>query len=225
MNFFHLMCRPLSNISNAAFGCGWLDTSEGETELQTYAQSIGATPDELLVAQLDSEQRKLYEVSFKTTEHGTYLYYQGEPLNTATIEAPLTEEEIAQGERKSIIFVLGLDQKLYVAEHKISRFHHSSFFSGQPVVCGGEIKTDPNGKILEITDKSGHYKPREINLLKLLSFLDRKKVDLTDVTLVKKPKKLMRDAHGVYAGRYSASDFLRTKGLVEASPNINEDFF
>jgi hypothetical protein len=93
------------------------------------------------------------------------------------------------------------------------------------VLCAGEIITDCEGRLIEITDKSGHYKPREINLLKLLSFLDRKKVDLTDVTLVKKSKKLMRDAHGVYAGRYSASDFLRTKGLVEASPNIDEDYF
>lgn len=38
-------------------------------------------------------------------------------------------------------------------------FHHSSLFSGQPVQCAGTIKTDATGKLLELTNDSGHYKP------------------------------------------------------------------
>ena len=64
------------------------------------------------------------------------------------------------------IYVLGLDRKLYIGEHSINKFHHSSFFSGGPVLAGGEIAID-SGRVVGITNKTGHYRagPRELRAL------------------------------------------------------------
>jgi hypothetical protein len=204
----------------------WLEQPSGIAATQSYARSINSSVDELQVAQLNSTQRKAYEVTFQRKEEGLTLHLSDAPIVTETFGVPLTEEELTMGERKSIIFVLGLDNKLYVNEHKISRFHHSSFFSGKPVACAGEIKTDANGKIVEITDKSGHYKPSNNQLLKMLSFLEKQGVNLSEVTLVKKPKRVMRDAQGIYAGRWNAQEFLASKGTCSpTADNISEDYY
>ena len=50
-------------------------------------------------------------------------------------------------------------------------FHHSSLFSGQPVQCAGTIKTDATGKLLDLTNDSGHYKPAAPCLFNVLKKL------------------------------------------------------
>ena len=128
----------------------------------------------------------------------------------------------------NIIFVLGTDKKLYVAPHEVSRFHHSSFFAGQPVICGGELSTNSSGCLTEITDKSGHYKPRNHNVLFLLQHLAKQNIDLSTVTFVKKPKQLMSEringeiVH--YAGRWNAQEFLQKNGKAVPSDNIMQDY-
>jgi hypothetical protein len=50
----------------------------------------------------------------------------------------------------------------YKTDHNI--FHHSSFLAGRKALCAGLIKVK-DGRLLEITDESGHYKPQLENLL------------------------------------------------------------
>lgn len=65
----------------------------------------------------------------------------------------------------------------------INHFHHSSFLSGGAVIGAGEIITDETGKLLRITNKSGHYKPEAPQMLDVLNELDRSGVDLSGVEI------------------------------------------
>eukprot|EP00966_Prymnesium_polylepis_P023584 542990-Prymnesium_polylepis.1 len=76
---------------------------------------------------------------------------------------------------------------LYAADHKRDEFHHSSFYAGAVVDCAGELKVDipADGstieKLLEINNKSGHYKPEERQMLAFLTFLHRMDIELKGV--------------------------------------------
>lgn len=77
------------------------------------------------------------------------------------------------------IFVLGFDNVLYSNTHLVNIFHHSSFFAGEPVQCGGEICCIA-GKVRYMTNKTGHYKSGKLEFYRLLSFLSYHGVDLTN---------------------------------------------
>jgi hypothetical protein len=56
------------------------------------------------------------------------------------------------------IFVVGASGNIHVASHKIGKFHHSSLLAGAPVSMAGEMKV-AGGKIVTMSNKSGHYTP------------------------------------------------------------------
>jgi hypothetical protein len=57
------------------------------------------------------------------------------------------------------IFVMDKDGNLYASNyHSPGQFHHSSFLGGQPVSAAGELSVR-DGRLVELTDRSGHYKP------------------------------------------------------------------
>lgn len=71
-------------------------------------------------------------------------------------------------------FVIGLDQKIYVAFNSESRAHffrHSSFFAGAPVLFAGHIHIQPNGVISHLSRDSGHYRPTRAHFLWAIEFL------------------------------------------------------
>jgi hypothetical protein len=82
------------------------------------------------------------------------------------------------------IFVLR-DGIIYGAEKITSingqskqRFHHSSFFGGKAVAAAGIIITDDEGFLTRLYPHSGHYRPREAHMQRLLYFLYHEGVDL-----------------------------------------------
>lgn len=82
------------------------------------------------------------------------------------------------------IFVLR-DNALYAAEkvtsisgHSKQRFHHSSFFGGKAVSSAGIIITEEEGYLSRLYPHSGHYRPGEAHVQRMLFFLHRKGVDL-----------------------------------------------
>jgi len=82
------------------------------------------------------------------------------------------------------IFVLR-DGVMYGAEKITSisgqskqRFHHSSFFGGKAVAAAGIIITDEEGYLTRLYPHSGHYRPGEAHMQRMLFFLHRKGVDL-----------------------------------------------
>jgi hypothetical protein len=46
----------------------------------------------------------------------------------------------------------------FVGEHVEKTFHHSSLLSGSPVKGAGELMVK-DGKLLKVSDRSGHYLP------------------------------------------------------------------
>lgn len=60
-----------------------------------------------------------------------------------------------------LLFVWGLDEKLYVYPSGGTQFHHIGFFRAMPVRLAGEVYVGTHGKLEEIWNDSGHYKPKD----------------------------------------------------------------
>lgn len=82
------------------------------------------------------------------------------------------------------IFVLrdgvmyGAEKITSISGHSKQRFHHSSFFCGKAVAAAGIIITDDQGYMTRLYPHSGHYRPGEAHMQRMLFFLHRKGVDL-----------------------------------------------
>lgn len=82
------------------------------------------------------------------------------------------------------IFVLR-DNVMYAAQkvtsvtgHSKQRFHHSSFFGGKAVAAAGIFITDDEGFLTRLYPHSGHYRPGEANMQRMLFYLYNEGVDL-----------------------------------------------
>jgi len=82
------------------------------------------------------------------------------------------------------IFVLR-DNVLYgsqkitsVLGHSKQRFHHSSFFGGKAVAAAGIFLTDDDGFLTRLYPHSGHYRPGEAHVQRVLFFIFHEGIDL-----------------------------------------------
>lgn len=106
-----------------------------------------------------------------------------------------------------------------VAGGKIVLFQHTSFLAGEPVAAAGELLVD-QGRLMWLSNKSGHYRPQLMNTLQLLvqleregvrSHLERNIYDNTHET-TRTPSEVFR--------RYEAMDWLRPEAAkAELSPD------
>lgn len=119
-------------------------------------------------------QRKQYQVDFREG----LLKREGEPIHTIHYQS-INDVRPGLG-----IFVISSDGKMYIGPHEHKVIHHSSYLSGAAIIGAGEIRTDENGKLLEITSKSGHYKPEKAQLLSSLQYLRAQGVPLRGVKVV-----------------------------------------
>ena len=120
---------------------------------------------------LNSEERQSYAVTFE----GGRVFQAGRPLVT---------DAIASDKRShASIYVILSDGKMYVGPYLLGKFQHSCFNGGKPVIGAGEIKTNTEGTIIELSSKSGHYKPTVDQLHDAVAFLEKNGIDLTDVHL------------------------------------------
>jgi hypothetical protein len=100
------------------------------------------------LAQLSPEQRKLYQVQLKDG----YLTRNGKPYRTSLEGTAVSGPGYA-------LFVIDCFGNMYAASHINRIFYHSSIFSNGPVKAAGEIQTDESGKVIYLSNKSGHYWP------------------------------------------------------------------
>lgn len=63
------------------------------------------------------------------------------------------------------------------------RFHHSSFFGGKAVAAAGILISDDDGYLTRLYPHSGHYRPGEAHMQRMLFFLHRRGVDLRTVEM------------------------------------------
>ncbi len=80
------------------------------------------------------------------------------------------------GQGKSI-FVMDEYGRIYASKYQaVGKFHHSSILGGKPVASAGEI-TVQNGKIIEISNRSGHYQPTQQTNSQVINELKNRGVD------------------------------------------------
>lgn len=162
---------------------------------QTYQQNIATSR-----AEIDRLQKKIVDLGLTGTSAQLEAYtvrYLNTPQERAAYQVTPGPSFLAATSKQQIdtskftsygsgsgfgSFVLSPTGELYVGEHRIQRFHHSSFLAGGEVAAAGEMKI-VNGKLTELTNKSGHYKPTPAHTLALLDHLARNKVPLAGVRL------------------------------------------
>ncbi len=86
------------------------------------------------------------------------------------------------------VFVVGSGGDLHMASHKIGKFHHSSLLGGGAVSFAGELKV-ASGKVMVMSNKSGHYRPTVDMFLHYLKSVKAQGLDL-DFKVVRLGEKL-----------------------------------
>lgn len=141
---------------------------------QGYSRDQLETMQKLKVKYLKSTAEREPFLVHGPRADGGALVQNGKPLDTSK------ESSYFSGLGHAI-FVMSPDGQFYVGSHRVNAFHHSSFLAGEDVASAGEIQAK-NGRIVQITNKSGHYKPQVIHLVQALQQLrDVMGQDLTGV--------------------------------------------
>lgn len=153
---------------------------------------------------LGAEERKIYQ----TTCQGGMLTRNGHPFDTAYERTEHSKDGYA-------IFVIGSKKDLYCGSHIRDLFHHSSFLGESAVAAAGEVKTDASGKVIELSAKSGHYKPADTENRYLLRYFQERGVDLSAVRFTY--------FAAIGTGEANAADYLQrleTGGLSEVETDL-----
>ncbi len=106
---------------------------------------------------LDENQRAAFEV---TVQDGVLIHKsgsdQGKRVNTSSLNS------LHSNGAGTAIFVMSPEGNIYIGAHGDTpgEFHHSSFLSGQPVSSAGEMVVE-DGRILDVSNNSGHYHPSQ----------------------------------------------------------------
>lgn len=98
----------------------------------------------------------------------------GNPFDTADAKNVFSAEGRA-------IFVMDEHGQLYASKfQQVGEFHHSSLLAGAPIAAAGEMEVK-NGKLVLISDKSGHYHPKPFFTKQALHQLKVEGIDLAGV--------------------------------------------
>lgn len=127
------------------------------------------------VTYLTPTERVKYEISFSQSSRSKNLRLlrNGEPFST--------ENETSRSKKGTAIFVISAEDKLYSGSSILGQFHHSSFLAGEAISGAGEIRTNQDGEIVWISDKSGHYRSGKNETINILNYFNKKGVDLSRV--------------------------------------------
>jgi hypothetical protein len=90
--------------------------------------------------------------------------------------------ELVTTSAKGWIFVIR-DQRIFACEKRTAaypRFHHSSFFAGDPVEAAGVLIAE-QGRLLKLFPHSGHYRPEDRHFAWLLLYLQHYTLRLRDI--------------------------------------------
>lgn len=156
---------------------------------------------------LGKEERKIYATTF---ENGI-LIRNAHPFNTEF-------EKTRHSGMGFAIFVIGPDEDLYCGSHIGNVFHHSSFLGEGAIVTAGEIKTNPDGSIAELSSKSGHYTPKDSQNLYMLNYFKNKGLDLQNI------KFTFYDTDGE-TGERNALQYLEELEHIAALGNVDPELF
>ena len=90
-----------------------------------------------------------------------------------------TNARTAHGKQNRAIFVMDRDGAVYASkDHDPGVFHHSSLLAGGPVASAGEMEVI-EGRVMVISNASGHYRPQPRIGDQILAELSRRGVRST----------------------------------------------
>jgi hypothetical protein len=116
---------------------------------------------ETAVVYLDEAAREPYRVFVRD---GKLVDGDGRPLNPDGTLGPNGND--------TAIWVMDAAGNLYVGfEQRKGVFHHSSFLAGGPVSAAGELVVI-DGELIEISNRSGHYRPPPFTLDQTIEHLE-----------------------------------------------------
>lgn len=134
---------------------------------------------------LNSHNCNAFESCDKTSRGKYQVHFKDGMLYTDQSHMHPLDTVKGSGDLEKALYALDLDQNLYcknMSDVKFGQFHHSSFMSGKPVLCAGEVVVR-NGRLTYINIASGHYKPTVGDLGGALQFLQEQTVTLDGVTV------------------------------------------
>ncbi len=92
---------------------------------------------------------------------------------------------VFSGMREGYGFVLSMSNVMYVGELESKVLsYHSYFMGGRSVQCAGTISFD-NGKVVYLKNDSGHYKPCDPSLVKVLLYLRMNGVEMVRIKVAR----------------------------------------
>merc|ERR1712166_704014 len=168
----------------------WLDEGEGKDIKEVPGKDGASCTREFLESQsvkyCTDEERAEFLVEIKDGIL-TYKNQGGVPVQgTGKNMTP-------DGKNSMMIYVMSPKHQLYVGEKSVGRFHHSSFLAGASTSAAGSMVVDQQGKLLELTPHSGHYRPSAEDFDRCIEALSGQGIDMTDVKKAKPnaPKNLI----------------------------------
>ena len=123
-----------------------------------------------IVKYFTEEEKQQYKVNLT---NGLFYDSKGGLVNT------INPKEVGRYAYSSL-YVIDRDYQFYIVGckvgHKLDRaINHSSVLAGKPILCAGYV-TVTEGKLISLSNESGHYTPPEEALLKLMHHLARQGV-------------------------------------------------
>ena len=114
------------------------------------------------------------------------------------------------------IYVMSGENNIHVSSHSVGGRHHSSLLAGENVACAGEMEVR-RGKLVTLSNKSGHYQPEPVYLTQVIRVLSDAGVD--EISYGIKEYSL-----GPIVHHKTAKDFLDLQRVpVWPSDDINSD--
>lgn len=129
----------------------WLDGGEGKT--LDLAEAPREELERSSIQYCTHLERQRFEVAQRD---GLLTYAQSGQVVTHTNE-----------ERH--MFVIGIDETLYIGVKVPGRFHHSSFLAGGACLGAGYVVVEA-GRLRRISPHSGHYRPTQEDFARILHY-------------------------------------------------------
>jgi hypothetical protein len=144
----------------------WLQM-EGASADDDGNVNMGALQDLKVYYDTDLAKQGMTQV----TINGGFLSLGRSPLDTSKMVTHFS------GPGKGI-YALSSTGNLHVGSHVVGHYHHSSLLAGSNVACAGEMEVR-GGRLVWLSNKSGHYLPSYNHLLQILHLLQKKGVDMS----------------------------------------------
>lgn len=135
---------------------------------------------------------------------GGLLFQDGKPMSTAVKVGSIWADTYAVDKYGNLY------SKPFKATRNL-RFNHSSYCAGKEVICAGTICCR-EGKLVYVSNMSGHYKPSWRSVLAFLRILTEEGVDLSETMVECLDTKTCTKATTLLTGAAPTSDWQLTTG-------------